>query len=81
MVVVDPRNTSSICPKCISKLTYTHRLAICRKCGFKRDRDSVGAINIWIRALQAYAGEPGSPQRAPTMKGETRQSRGKEMRG
>jgi putative transposase len=76
VVIVDPRNTSSICPRCSEKLVYIHRLATCRRCGFKADRDSVGAVNIWLRALQAYAGEPGSPPRAPAMKNETRQSRG-----
>ncbi|MEM1653227.1 MAG: RNA-guided endonuclease TnpB family protein [Ignisphaera sp.] len=81
VVVVDPRNTSSICPRCGTKLIYVHRLAICRKCEFKRDRDFVGAINIWIRALQAYAGEPGSPQRTPAVKDETRQSRGTRNEG
>ena len=34
----------------------SHRLAVCRRCGFKGDRDSVGAMNIWFRALQVYAG-------------------------
>jgi len=56
VVVVDPRNTSSLCPRCGEKLIYIHRLAICRKCGFKVDRDSIGAMNIWLRALHAYAG-------------------------
>jgi putative transposase len=74
VVIVDPRNTSSTCPKCNSKLVYTHRLAICGRCGFKADRDSVGVVNIWLRALQAYAGVPGSPPRAPAVKGEVRRS-------
>jgi IS605 OrfB family transposase len=76
IIIVDPKNTSSTCPKCREKLTYIHRLAICKKCGFKGDRDSVGAVNIWLRALQAYAGVSGSPLRAPAMKNETRQSGG-----
>jgi putative transposase len=76
VVVVDPRNTSSTCPRCGEKLVYIHRLAVCRRCGFKADRDSVGAMNIWFRALQAYAGVPGSPLSTPAMKGETRQSGG-----
>jgi transposase len=42
----------------------------------KADRDSVGAMNIWLRALEACAGAPGSPLRAPAVKDETRQSGG-----
>jgi len=71
IIIVNPRNTSSTCPRCAEKLVYIYRLAVCKKCEFKADRDSVGAMNIWFRALQAYAGVPGSPQRAPAMKGET----------
>jgi putative transposase len=81
VVIVDPRNTSSTCPRCGEKLIYIHRLAICKKCGFKADRDSVGAMNIWFRSLQAYAGVPGSPPRAPAVKGETRQSGGTKHEG
>ena len=76
IVIVDPRNTSTTCPRCGSKLTYIHRLAICSKCGFLADRDTVGAMNIWQRAVQACAGLPGLTQSAPAMKDETRQSRG-----
>jgi transposase len=36
------------------KLIYIYRLAICRLCGFKIDRNSVGAMNIWLRAFEAY---------------------------
>jgi len=51
IIIVNPRGTSTTCPKCKSKLSYEHRLAICRKCGYKRERDTVGAINTWIRAV------------------------------
>jgi transposase len=81
IIVVDPRNTSSTCPRCVEKLVYIHRLAVCKKCEFKADRDSVGAMNIWLRALQAYAGVPGSPQRAPAVKSEARQSGGTRHEG
>jgi IS605 OrfB family transposase len=81
VVVVDPRNTSSTCPRCGEKLIYIHRLAICKKCGFKADRDSIGAMNIWFRALHAYAGAPGSLLRAPAVKDETRQSGGTKHEG
>jgi putative transposase len=81
IIIVDPRSTSSTCPRCREKLVYTHRLAMCKRCGFKADRDSVGAMNIWLRALQAYAGVHRSPQRAPAVKGETRRSGGTEREG
>jgi putative transposase len=76
IVIVDPKSTSSTCPRCGDRLLYIHRLAVCKKCDFKADRDSVGAMNIWLRALQAYAGAPGSPPRAPAVKGEARRSGG-----
>jgi len=81
IIIVDPRNTSSTCSRCREKLVYVHRLAMCKRCGFKADRDSIGVINIWFKALQAYAGVHGSPQRASAMKGETRQSRGTSYEG
>jgi len=43
----------------------------------------VGAINIWLRAFEAYVGTPGSPQRAPAVRDEARRSGGtidKEMK-
>jgi putative transposase len=76
VMIINPKNTSSTCPRCGDRLLYIYRLAICRKCEFKADRDSVGAMNIWLRAFEAYAGVHGSPLRASTMKDETRQSRG-----
>jgi putative transposase len=81
IVVVDPSNTSSTCPRCGSKLVYIHRLATCKKCGFNADRDSVGAMNIWLRAFKAYAGVCGSPLSASVMKGEARRSRGTSHEG
>jgi putative transposase len=81
VVIVDPRSTSSTCPRCREKLVYIHRLAVCRKCGFKADRDSVGAMNIWLRALHVYAGVCGSPLSASVMKGEARRSRGTTREG
>jgi putative transposase len=81
IIVVNPRSTSSTCPRCGEKLTYIHRLATCGMCGFKADRDSIGAVNIWLRALHAYAGVPGSPPRAPAVKGEARRSRGTKHEG
>ena len=81
VIIVDPRGTSTTCPRCGSKLTYVRRLAFCGNCGFTADRDVAGAMNIWLRALQACAGLPGSTQSAPAMKNETRQSRGTKNEG
>ena len=71
---VDPRNTSSTCPRCGAKLSYSHRLAVCGNCGFIADRDTVGAVNIYLRVLRRMRGSQGSPLSAPAMKDETRQS-------
>ncbi len=65
VIFVDPRDTSSTCSRCGSKLEYIYRRGYCRKCGFIADRDVIGAMNILFKALKAYAGEPGSPQSAP----------------
>ncbi len=74
VVFINPKSTSLTCPRCSTKLIYNHRLAVCSKCGFIGDRDKVGATNIWFKVLDAYAGECGSPQSAPAVKDETRQS-------
>jgi transposase len=50
VILVEPEYTSSLYPKCSRMLKYVDRLAIC-KCGFKGDRDRVGAMNIWLKAL------------------------------
>jgi len=76
VILVDPRNTSSVCPRCRSKIRYIGRLGVCPRCGFVADRDRVGAMNIWLKVLEAYAEEPGSPLSAPAVKGETRRSGG-----
>lgn len=65
LVYIDPRNTSRTCPRCDSPLRYRHKLAVCPRCGFKADRDTVGVMNIYKRALQALApslglGAPGA---------------------
>jgi putative transposase len=78
VMLVEPKHTSSTCPRCGRRLRYVDRLAIC-KCGFKGDRDRVGAMNIWLRALSwisqisiANAGARGSLQSAPPVNGEAR---------
>ena len=76
IITVNPRGTSIRCPRCGSRLTYIHRLAYCRKCGFIADRDVAGAMNIWLRTLQACVAGPGCPPNAPAMKDETLTERG-----
>jgi len=60
VVLVNPKNTSTTCPRCGSKLVYSHRLAMCEKCGFIADRDSIGATNIYFKALKHLAPRLGS---------------------
>ncbi len=55
IIFVDPRGTSSTCPKCRAKLAYIHRLGVCGECGFMADRDTVGAMNIYLRALRGMS--------------------------
>ncbi|MEL9908025.1 MAG: zinc ribbon domain-containing protein [Desulfurococcus sp.] len=71
IIFIDPRNTSSICPRCNYKLTYIHRLAICPRCRFIADRDTIGAINIYLRGMW---GSIGSFPNGGGMKGEIRQT-------
>jgi len=60
LVFINPRGTSTTCPRCGYKLSYNHRLTICRKCGFIGDRDTVGAVNIYLKAFKALAPRLGS---------------------
>jgi transposase len=53
IVIVDPRNTSSECPKCDSKLEENeYRGLKCPICGFEADRDFIGKLNIRKRVLK-----------------------------
>jgi len=49
-------------PEVWSELVYIHKLGICKKCGFMADRDSVRAINVWLKFVYAYTGGPGLPR-------------------
>ncbi|MEM0035480.1 MAG: RNA-guided endonuclease TnpB family protein [Desulfurococcus sp.] len=50
VVYVNPRKTSSICPRCRSKLIEAgYRVMKCRKCGFMGDRDVIACTNLFIR--------------------------------
>ncbi len=74
VIMVHPKGTSSKCPRCGTKLTYNHRLALCLKCRFMADRDKIGVLNIYSCAFKGMRGSHGSPLSAPAMKDETRQS-------
>ncbi len=60
VLFIDPKNTSTVCPRCGAKLYYNHRLAVCKSCGFIADRDEVGAVNIYLKALKYLAPRHGS---------------------
>ena len=60
VIFIDPRNTSSTCPRCRYKLSYNHRLAICPRCGFMTDRDTIGAMNIYLKVFKLLAPRLGS---------------------
>ena len=50
---VDPAYTSSTCPKCGKQLKSRNGLVECPECGFKADRQLVGAFNIFMRGRGA----------------------------
>jgi len=55
-VFVDPRGTSTTCPRCGGKMVQIEdpvigkRTMYCPKCGFKEDRDTLALINLTERA-------------------------------
>ena len=63
LIIVDPRGTSTTCPRCGTKLEYVHRLGHCPGCGYTADRDATAAVNIHARAHRApppgVGGAPG----------------------
>jgi len=61
VVVVEPRGTSTTCPKCGLRLAEVKpRWMKCPKCNFEADRDVVAVLNIEKRA------QMGGPLTAPT---------------
>jgi putative transposase len=57
IIIVEPRGTSTICPKCSSRLIEnSYRNLKCPKCGFKADRDTVAVMNIERIALSKMGG-------------------------
>jgi len=55
IMFINPKDASTICPRCGVRLTYNHRLAICYRCSLIADRDVVGAMNIYLKALKHLA--------------------------
>jgi IS605 OrfB family transposase len=54
VLMVDPRNTSKICPIHNALIEYGEdRIGICSKGGEKRHREVVALINIYLKALEA----------------------------
>jgi len=48
---VNPAHTSSTCPRCGSRLESQNGLVECSNCGFKADRQFVGAFNVFVRGV------------------------------
>jgi len=68
VIKIDPRGTSSKCPRCNGKLVeYKHRVLGCKKCGFIGDRDVTATLNIYRKYMSKYSrcGAPGVAPNAP----------------
>ncbi|MEM3966345.1 MAG: RNA-guided endonuclease TnpB family protein [Ignisphaera sp.] len=62
--LVNPRRTSSTCPRCGSRLKDNGgRVLRCSKCGFTGDRDVIACINLFLR--YSRCGVPGVTLNAP----------------
>jgi len=62
VVEVDPRGTSTTCPKCGAKMTEKgHRRMKCAACGFEAGRDIVAVLNIEKRARDKLGNPTFSP--------------------
>jgi putative transposase len=56
VVKVNPRGTSSKCPRCGGKLVEDgHRVLRCRKCDFIGDRDVIATINIYKKYISKHS--------------------------
>jgi len=66
-VKVNPRSTSSTCPRCSSRLANNgYRTVKCGRCGFTGDRDVVAVVNLYRKYLSnPRCGGLGVPQNAP----------------
>jgi IS605 OrfB family transposase len=57
IIVVEPRKTSTTCPRCNTKLIENeYRRMRCPRCGFEVDRDTVAVLNIEMKALSKMWG-------------------------
>jgi putative transposase len=68
VVKINPRGTSSKCPRCGKKLFEDgHRVLRCRKCGFVGDRDVIVAINLYKKYMSKHprCGVPGVAPNTP----------------
>jgi IS605 OrfB family transposase len=55
VVKVNPRGTSSRCPRCGGRLVeYRYRVLRCGRCGFVGDRDVVATLNLYRRYMSKY---------------------------
>jgi len=62
VVEVDPRDTSTMCPKCGGKMIEVrHRHMKCTVCGFEAGRDIVAVLNIEKRAREKLGNPAFSP--------------------
>jgi len=62
VVEVDPKGTSTTCPKCGAKMTEVgQRRMRCTACGFKAGRDVVAVLNIERRAREKLGNPTFSP--------------------
>ena len=67
ILVVEPRGTSSTCPRCGSRLRENrYRVLKCSRCGFEADRDRVAILNIEKKAMFKMGGSLTTPT-APQM--------------
>ncbi|NHW88584.1 MAG: transposase, partial [Archaeoglobales archaeon] len=52
---VEPKYTSSICPKCGSELSENrYRVLRCPECGLEEDRDRIAVLNIEKRFVKFF---------------------------
>jgi putative transposase len=59
VIKVDPRGTSSTCPRCGGKLVeYEHRVLRCGGCGFTGDGDVVATMNLKVCAQALEMWDP-----------------------
>jgi putative transposase len=68
VVKVNPRGTSSKCPRCGGRLVEDgYRVLRCRKCGFVGDRDVTATINIYKKYISKHSrcGVPGVAPNTP----------------